>query len=198
MTSGRSVPIAVTHAVLVSTRFTTDHPHQPIIGRSLVFWIRHSMKDEETPGSARGPALSTSGAGTGPVAAFLDQFEKDQKERAKTQNLRAAQRGRSSARGALAGSRRDLMNWDLGWFRQDFGPILRPTSLLSASGDVLFVASTEGRSPPTGAILGHPFSGPGTWTEIAPLTLPTVASMARGQNGSLLVTTASGLLRYRP
>jgi hypothetical protein len=38
----------------------------------------------------RAPALSASGTGTGAVTTFLDQFEKDQKER--TQNLRAAKR----------------------------------------------------------------------------------------------------------
>ena len=39
----------------------------------------------------RAPTLP-SGAGTGAVDAFLEQFEKDQKERTKAQNLRAAKR----------------------------------------------------------------------------------------------------------
>jgi hypothetical protein len=42
--------------------------------------------------AGRAPSLTTTDAGSDAVAAFLDQFEKDQRERTKAQNLRAAQR----------------------------------------------------------------------------------------------------------
>jgi hypothetical protein len=53
--------------------------------------IRQKDRIRAAGEASRTPALS-SGAGTGAVAAFLEQFEKDQKERTKTQNLRAAKR----------------------------------------------------------------------------------------------------------
>ena len=66
--------------------------------------------------AGRAPGPSTSSAGTGAVAAFLDQFEKDQKERTKTQNLRAAKRReeRSQAlsnRTFLLGRNPDISTW---------------------------------------------------------------------------------------
>jgi hypothetical protein len=53
--------------------------------------IRQKDRIRAAGEACRTPTLS-SGAGTGAVAAFLEQFEKDQKERTKAQNLRAAKR----------------------------------------------------------------------------------------------------------
>jgi hypothetical protein len=78
--------------------------------------IRQKDRIRAAGEASRAPALSTNGAGTGAVAAFLDQFGKDQKERAKAQSLRAAQRReeRSQAhpnRTFLLGRNPDISTW---------------------------------------------------------------------------------------
>ena len=78
--------------------------------------IRQKDRIRAAGEASRAPALPTSGAGTGAVAAFLDQFEKDQKQRAKAQRLRAAQRReeRSQAhqnRTFLLGRNPDISTW---------------------------------------------------------------------------------------
>jgi Helix-turn-helix domain len=78
--------------------------------------IRQKDRIRAAGEASRAPALPTSGAGTGAVAAFLDQFEKDQKERAKAQSLRAAQRREERAqalsnRTFLLGRNPDISTW---------------------------------------------------------------------------------------
>lgn len=66
--------------------------------------------------AGRAPDLGTNDAGVGAVAAFLDQFAKDQKERTKAQNRRAAQRREERAqalsnRTFLLGRTPDIPTW---------------------------------------------------------------------------------------
>lgn len=66
--------------------------------------------------AGRAPGFATSDARGGAVAAFLAQFEEDQKERTKVQNLRAAQRRKERAqalsdRTFLLGRKPDIPTW---------------------------------------------------------------------------------------